>query len=501
MRKAVSLLTICILLFMLITPAFADNECKIYFDISFKENILLNKYDVDLLLDGKRIATINHGTIFTLMQPASSGEHTVTFCKVGNDEIIESDKINVSHDCSYKCIIEADGKAIHLVNNRLENSLEGSAIHVPNVELSFVQDAVQRLSENGFINIQAKDAKGKEVSSKTREWIVFQQSIAPGSVHDKTDVIVLTCQKAQSFLEDTFTTDYHTAYSAVEIAKDIGYEISLVDTLTGRDIRNQYANDTRYDLKDWKVVSCKSVESNKKVAVLYVQYEGVSVVPDVEGMMLKYALTELQQNGFSNIKYETTQEKKIKEKDVDRWKVVTQSQIAGTPYHATEEIVLQCISYDSLDASTFSLLSINQGVNNANIPKKIEDGTSLALMGAATISVAESVYPNSELEMAPQLSPQPTPTPQPTPSPTPRLAPTPRPTPTPTLRPAPTPTLRPAPTPVSDIYTSIMVWIPNNGKADQKYHSKSSCSGMKNPIQIPLDEAEMLYEPCRRCYG
>lgn len=42
------------------------------------------------------------------------------------------------------------------------------------------------------------------------------------------------------------------------------------------------------------------------------------------------------------------------------------------------------------------------------------------------------------------------------------------------------------------------VWIPQSGS---KYHSKPSCSGMKNPSQVIKEEAEdMGYEPCKRCH-
>lgn len=44
-----------------------------------------------------------------------------------------------------------------------------------------------------------------------------------------------------------------------------------------------------------------------------------------------------------------------------------------------------------------------------------------------------------------------------------------------------------------------MVWIPTNGGT--KYHSKSSCSNMKNPRQVTKSEAERQgYTPCSRCY-
>ena len=50
-----------------------------------------------------------------------------------------------------------------------------------------------------------------------------------------------------------------------------------------------------------------------------------------------------------------------------------------------------------------------------------------------------------------------------------------------------------------DYSSQVMVWIPTNGGT--KYHSKSSCSNMKNPIQVTKDEAiKQGYEPCKRCH-
>ncbi len=43
-----------------------------------------------------------------------------------------------------------------------------------------------------------------------------------------------------------------------------------------------------------------------------------------------------------------------------------------------------------------------------------------------------------------------------------------------------------------------MVWIPTNGGT--KYHSKSSCSKMKNPDYVTKSEAiSKGFEPCKRC--
>lgn len=43
-----------------------------------------------------------------------------------------------------------------------------------------------------------------------------------------------------------------------------------------------------------------------------------------------------------------------------------------------------------------------------------------------------------------------------------------------------------------------MVWIPQSGS---KYHSNPSCSGMNNPTQVTISEAQSMgYEPCKKCY-
>ncbi len=68
---------------------------------------------------------------------------------------------------------------------------------------------------------------------------------------------------------------------------------------------------------------------------------------------------------------------------------------------------------------------------------------------------------------------------------------TPQPTAAPTPMPIPEPTQEPE-------RQEEMVWIPRTGS---KYHNNPSCSNMKNPSQVTLDEAiRQGYEPCKKCY-
>ena len=51
---------------------------------------------------------------------------------------------------------------------------------------------------------------------------------------------------------------------------------------------------------------------------------------------------------------------------------------------------------------------------------------------------------------------------------------------------------------VTEKPAETMVWIPASGS---KYHSKSSCSNMKNPSKVTKSYAiEMGYTACKRCY-
>lgn len=58
--------------------------------------------------------------------------------------------------------------------------------------------------------------------------------------------------------------------------------------------------------------------------------------------------------------------------------------------------------------------------------------------------------------------------------------------------------VEPKPTEPPPTQPAVMVWIPANGS---KYHSRSSCSNMKNPTQVTKEAAEQMgYEPCKRCH-
>ena len=66
--------------------------------------------------------------------------------------------------------------------------------------------------------------------------------------------------------------------------------------------------------------------------------------------------------------------------------------------------------------------------------------------------------------------------------------------------PTPAPTIKPTPKPKakSNSGSGVMVWIPRTGK---RYHRKETCSNMKNPSYVTIEEAKRLgFTPCKKCY-
>lgn len=69
----------------------------------------------------------------------------------------------------------------------------------------------------------------------------------------------------------------------------------------------------------------------------------------------------------------------------------------------------------------------------------------------------------------------------------------------PTKKPTQKPTATPTQKPTNNSPGEVLVWIPTNG--GKKYHSKSSCSGMKNPQQVTKSSAvSQGFSACGKCY-
>ena len=111
-------------------------------------------------------------------------------------------------------------------------------------------------------------------------------------------------------------------------------------------------------------------------------------------------------------------------------------------------------------------------------------------------TVAPIVKPTPEVTETPVPTVEPTKVPADTPVPTDTSMPVITPNPTSTVKPV--ETLIPSQLEPTYIPNSVYVWIPKTGS---KYHSSSTCSGMKNPQYVTISVAiSSGYTPCSKCY-
>lgn len=146
-------------------------------------------------------------------------------------------------------------------------------------------------------------------------------------------------------------------------------------------------------------------------------------------------------------------------------------------------------SLDTDNVSGYAKTSLIWATHNLIINGS--DGYLLPQNTATRAQVAQMLYNSRDLLDGGELPD--IPDPEPTPTPVPTFTPTPTPTPTPI------PTLTPTPTPSSKPETSAAyVWIPKTGS---KYHRTSTCSNMKNPSYVTIEQAiSRGYTKCSKCW-
>lgn len=318
---------------------------KLYLDITFKENMFFDKYDVDLYVDNQKINTLDYASPFTMLLDITGKKHTITFYNASNHDYSGTETIKINENSTYQATIQTDSKKINIISSSVINNIDGSSIDVEDVRLMFLPDAISLLNDRGLNAVTYRSTDGKKIK-KQSNWIVLSQSIAPGESIDKNTEVNLVCKKTERFISEKFAG--LKVPDAIITSNEIPYEVSFIDSLTGRDMHNVFSESTSEELDLWRVVSTSSVASNLRVATLSVEYTGKAIVPDVRGMSLKNAIIEMNIARLGNIHGVSEDGKEIKEEDNENWKVISQSEDCGKTVKANNEITLYCESYAQL---------------------------------------------------------------------------------------------------------------------------------------------------------
>lgn len=244
--------------------------CKIlyeaYLDLESEANLLLNRYDMDIELDGTKIGVVSNGAHFTKLVSVLEGEHKLVFHKSGSSSPSVSCKFTVSGPLTFKAVI-AHGGSIELKESSIVGGIVGSSLEVPSVEGMVLSQATAKLKEIGFVNVRYEP--NGDIWN-TDNWLVTAQSVPAGTTLDKNERIALDCVKIEAYVTEAFTGK--TVSEAIALASSGGFNIEKyrLDDYTDVSAR---INEATSEQKDYWVVKSASQNSSNNIT-LVVEYLG-----------------------------------------------------------------------------------------------------------------------------------------------------------------------------------------------------------------------------------
>ena len=322
----------------------ADTETvDLFLDISFDSNLLLNKYDVSIELDGERLGTAEYGKYYTKLCEVVPGKHTVRVFKDDDSEVVGEKSFQVKEDTTFQCKLKTKRNEIEFEEAKKIKGTAGHSIEMPDCVGFHLVDAQEVLKKKGYVNYHYEGGDPEEkVNEET--WAVDSQNVKTGEKIDKNDEIILTCIPAGEYVKKTFAGMTYT--DAIAKATAIGYKnIKRIDARHKGDTPTEL---NVYDITGeaepyWTVKSAKDNYSEDATLILNFVYN--VPMPDLLGKGAEKAdnlMKSIRQGHFSceYVGYKTGDD--ISDEDLEKYKIVEQSVEPETniPYNST--IILKC---------------------------------------------------------------------------------------------------------------------------------------------------------------
>lgn len=412
------------------------DSVNLYLDISFDSNLIFNKYDVSIELDGERLDTVEYGLYYTKLCKVTPGKHVVRAYKDEDSEVMGEKNFQLEEDMTFQCQLNTKRKEIEFEEVKIFKGTAGHSIDVPDCVGFHLVDALEVLRQKGFVNYCYEGKTEEKIKEKT--WAVDVQNVKVGDKIDKNDEIILTCVPAEEYIKKTFAG--LTYSDAIEKAKAIGYK-----KVQKNDIRHK--EDEPVGLKDgdisdeakqyWIVKSAEDNYSDDYKLVLNFDYN--VPMPDLSKVKLEKAdnqLQSIQQGHFSYrfIGYKTGDS--ISHENYKKYYIIEQSEEPGTIIKYKSEITFKCKKTKAAKEAEKKARAAKEAKKKAKAAKAAEKKAAAAAAAAKKAAEEKATEP--------------------------------------------------------------MVWISGSGKC---YHSKQSCSNMRDPWQVPLSKAQSMHrKACSKCY-
>lgn len=171
---------------------------KVNIEVHCVSNLLFNKYDVNVYVDGEQIGTIDHGTDASFDVELEEGKYEVRFEKEDSSSVDGTATIVVSCDTKVKYDITCEGSQVSI------KSTDSLKIPIDNNELGELKskEVIKQFEDAGFTNIKKDVIKDLDAESLKKKSIVTEISIDGDN----------TISKEKSYLADAeVKITYHTA--------------------------------------------------------------------------------------------------------------------------------------------------------------------------------------------------------------------------------------------------------------------------------------------------
>lgn len=329
-----------------VQPSYAkdkENESvDLYLDISFDSNLLMNKYDVSLELDGEQIDVIEYDKYYTNLCEVKPGKHIISVYKDDEREVLGEQNIQVEEDSTFQCQLKTKRKEIEFEEPTILKGTAGHSIEMPDCVGLHLVDALNVLEQKGFVNYHY--VSDKEEKIKENNWAVDIQNVKVGEIIDKNDEIVLTCVPAEEYITKTFTG---LAYSdALKKAKAIGYKnIEKIDSRIDGDEPTRLSKKSISDetKQFWMVESAEDNFTDDATLTLNFAYN--VTMPDLSGKRADKADKQMESINLGHfscyyVGYKSGND--ISSEDLKKYKIVEQSEEPGSIIKYQSQITFKC---------------------------------------------------------------------------------------------------------------------------------------------------------------
>lgn len=225
MKKLFALLAALLLAFTAVPSLAAAETHRLHLDVTFDQNILMARYDVDLLINGEVVARLAHGQPLDITLPVRAGLCTVTFQKAEHPDVFVSTIVGVAGNTEVTCEIHANRKDLEfrsLHTNSAPSAYrlnEGDSLEIDGVAISVAGHRIQHSYGSSF------PAEGKV-------YVVCQAEFTNNTPDDITVVALLSTLAFDACCDDVETDAIWTAMYGLSGDVTMAGLISTMERLT-----------------------------------------------------------------------------------------------------------------------------------------------------------------------------------------------------------------------------------------------------------------------------